>query len=180
MEDLSLHILDIAENALTAGARNLSIEVQEDHSADLLTVAIADDGRGMSSEIAARAADPFTTTRTTRKVGLGLALLREAAVAAGGGLEIRSSPGKGTTVTATFRLGHIDRKPLGSMAETILALLAAPGQVEIVYRHARDGRVVAFDTKEIRRRLEGLPIHSTEVLRFVRDYLTQEEASLQQ
>jgi anti-sigma regulatory factor (Ser/Thr protein kinase) len=180
MEDLSLHILDIAENALTAGARNISIEVHEDRAADLFTVAIIDDGRGMSSEIAARAADPFTTTRTTRKVGLGLALLREAAVAAGGGLEIRSSPGTGTSVTATFRLRHVDRKPLGSMAETILALLAAPGQIEIVYRHSRDGRVIVFDTKEIRSRLDGLPIHSTEVLRFVREFLNQEEASLQQ
>ena len=178
MEDLSLHILDIAENSIAAGAHTLSIVVTEDVARDLLSIQIADDGKGMSSEIAEKAADPFFTTRTTRKVGLGLALLREAAAMANGAMEINSAPNSGTTIRATFELSHVDRKPLGSMAETISALIATPARVDILYKHTRNGKSVVFDTKEVRNQLGDAPLNSVEALGVIRKYLIQEEDSL--
>jgi anti-sigma regulatory factor (Ser/Thr protein kinase) len=178
MEDLSLHILDIAENSIAAGARNVSIAIHEDIPRNLLSIEIADDGKGMSAEVAERAADPFYTTRTTRRIGLGLALLREAATAANGTMDIRSTPGSGTTIRATFRLGHIDRKPLGSMTETIIALLVTSADIDILYTHTRKGRTVVFDTKEIRHQLGDLSLNSTGAVSLIRDYLSQEEETL--
>jgi hypothetical protein len=175
MEDLSLHILDIAENSIAAGARNLTILICEDSAADLLSLEITDDGKGMSADIVRQAAHPFYTTRTTRKVGLGLALLEEAAAAANGAMTILSEPGKGTSITATFQLGHIDRKPLGNMAETITALIATHRGMNILYRHMRNGTTVLLDTKEIRRRTGSAPLDSVEALRVIREYLDREE-----
>ena len=139
MEDLSLHILDVAENAITAGAENISIVVQDDVARDLLTIEITDDGKGMGEDALEKASDPFYTTRTTRKVGLGLALLKEAAAMANGQVDIRSAPNRGTTVRATFQLSHIDRKPLGKMADTITALLATRRHQHFLSARARRG-----------------------------------------
>lgn len=175
MEDLSLHILDIAENSITAGAGHITIVVREETARDLLTVEISDDGEGMPAAVVEQATDPFYTTRTTRKVGLGLALLNEAAVAANGTVNVRSTPHLGTTVTATFQLSHVDRKPLGRLADTITALIAARSDINVSYERERDGRSFAFDTREIRDRLDGLPLNSVRTLNFIRDYLSQEE-----
>jgi anti-sigma regulatory factor (Ser/Thr protein kinase) len=178
MEDLSLHILDIAENSLAAGAKNIGITIKEDTSGDLLTIEISDDGKGMEPETAERAADPFYTTRTTRKVGLGLALLDEAARMANGEMDIESLPGRGTKVRARFQLSHVDRKPIGNMAETLTALVASRTDVDLTYVHEKDDSRFAFDTKDIRECFGELPINSAEVLTFIRKYLSQEEKSL--
>ena len=178
MEDLSLHILDIAENSLNAGATNVHIAITEDAREDLLTIEVTDDGQGIDTQTSDHAADPFYTTRTTRRVGLGLPLLDEAARAANGSISITSVPGKGTRVTATFQLSHIDRKPLGRMADTITAIIASRPDVDVSYRHERAGTSVVFNTKEIKERFEGLPLKSTRVLGFIREYLTQEENDL--
>ncbi|MCX6143897.1 MAG: ATP-binding protein [Ignavibacteriales bacterium] len=180
MEDLSLHILDIAENSVNAGARNISIVIQEDVHLDRLTIEIGDDGKGMSAEVAQRATDPFYTTRTTRRIGMGLPLLKEAAEMANGKLEIRSVPNSGTTIKATFQLSNIDRKPLGNMAETITALLATEHQVNILYRHSRGGKNVTFDSKHVENQLGDILLNSIEALSLVRTYLEQEESSLAQ
>ena len=121
MKELSLHLLDIAQNSIAAGARHVDLTVEE--AGDRITLTVADDGCGMSPEFLAQVTDPFTTTRTTRKVGLGLPLLRLAAEQTGGALEVESREGVGTTVTAVFHAGHIDCPPLGDMAATV-ALLA--------------------------------------------------------
>lgn len=178
MEDLSLHILDIAENAVAAGARNISIAVDEDSALDRLSIEIADDGRGMSTDEVQRAADPFYTTRTTRRIGLGLALLQQAASAAGGTMAINSVPGSGTTVRATFQLSHIDRKPLGCMTATIISLIAAPSETDILYTHTRNDKTIVFDTKEVRHQLAGMSLNSVGALSLMRDYLSQEEDAL--
>ena len=178
MEDLSLHILDIAENSMKAGARRIDIVIRESRVQDLLTIEIADDGEGMEAEAVARVQDPFYTTRTTRRVGLGLPMLAEASRAAEGTMDVRSAPGRGTTVYATFRLSHIDRKPLGNMAETITTLIAGWPDADLTYRHERDGRSVSFSTADARLRLGGLPLNSVEVLSFISRFLTQEEDSL--
>ena len=175
MEDLSLHILDIAENSIAAGAHNISIVVNEDSAHDLLTIEITDDGKGMSSEVLRNAADPFYTTRTTREIGFGLALLKEAAEMAGGGMEIQSTLNSGTKVRATFQLGHIDRKPLGDMVETITALLCSSVEVHVLYVHARDGNKVVFDTREIRDELGSISLNSVKAISVIRGYLNQEE-----
>ncbi len=178
MDDLSLHILDVAENSLAAGATRIDIVIEENSAADLLRVEVADNGRGMSAGEVGRAIDPFYTTRTTRRVGLGLPLLDGAARAAGGMMVVRSAPGEGTVVVATFMLSHIDRKPLGNMGETIAGLIAALPGLELTYRHERDGKLLLFTTEDIRRRLGGEPLNTPDVLQFIRDYVAQEETSL--
>jgi anti-sigma regulatory factor (Ser/Thr protein kinase) len=180
MEDLSLHVLDIAENSINAGATNIEIIIDEDSKQDVLKLEIEDNGSGMDGKSVEKVMDPFYTTRTTRRVGLGLPFLDEAARAANGRLEIDSHVGVGTKVIATFKLSHIDRKPIGNMADTIATLIAGRPDVDISYRHGRDGREISLSTKEIRRRVGEVSLNSGEVLSFVRQYLEQEENSLEQ
>jgi len=146
VRDLSLHILDIAENSIDAGAKNISIKITEKKKKNLLTVEISDDGKGMDKEFAENAGSPFVTTRTTRKVGLGLPLLKSAAEIANGKFAIKSAPGKGTKITAVFQLDHVDRKPVGSMAKTILALAANNPETNIKYIRKQNGKKFAFDS----------------------------------
>lgn len=178
MEDLSLHILDVAENSVAAGATRIAIVIIEDSVRDALTIEITDNGRGMDARESARAVDPFYTTRTTRRVGLGLPLLEGAAREANGTLAIQSEPGSGTSIVASFQLSHIDRKPLGRMADTISTLVAGSPEMELSYRHERDGRSITFTTGQLRRHLNGRPANSIEVLRFIREYVAQEEERL--
>lgn len=180
MEDLSLHILDIAENSIAAGAKHISITVDEDISADLLTIEISDDGRGMNAAAVKNVIDPFYTTRTTRRVGLGLPLLLEAATAAGGSVEVKSSADGGTWVKAVFRYSHVDRKPLGNMAETVTVLLATSDDIDIRYEHARNEKTLLLDTRDIREKIGGGPLNSIQALAIMRTYLTHEESTLAQ
>jgi anti-sigma regulatory factor (Ser/Thr protein kinase) len=173
VEDLSLHILDVAENGLRAGARHIWIRVLEDLKADLMEIEVEDDGKGMEPAMVERVLDPFVTTRETRRVGLGLPLLEEAARMAGGRVEVSSTPGKGTTVRATFRHGHIDRKPLGDMGMTIASLILGGPDVEIVYRHRRDGEEFHLDTRELRQELEPVPLNRPEVLAWIRQQVRE-------
>lgn len=150
MEDLSLHILDIVENSLRSQARLVRISVVEDMEQDLLTLEIADDGRGMAPQDCARAADPFFTTKPGRRVGLGLALLAQAAQEAAGKFHVSSMPGAGTTVRATFRWGHPDRKPLGDIGATLQTLVVANPEIDFVYEHRRGAEMTRWDTREVR------------------------------
>ncbi len=143
MEDLSLHILDIAENAVAAGATKVRIAVDESERRDLLTFRVTDDGRGMSRAERKRALDPFFTTKGKR-TGLGLPLLAQTAEACGGGVVIESIPKKGTQVTARFLRSHLDRPPLTKMAETMMALVFGHPEVGFFYRHTRNGRRFDF------------------------------------
>jgi len=177
MEDLSLHILDIAENSISVGAKNIEIVIVEDISKDIMTLEINDDGKGMTPDVVKAVINPFYTTRTTRKVGLGLAFLDEAAKTANGRVEIQSSPAVGTKVKATFQISHIDRKPLGDMAATITMLVAGNPGINFTYRYEHDGQTFAFDTKEIKARLHGLDLNCPDTLMFIRDYITEHTAS---
>jgi len=129
MEDVSLHILDIVENALRAGANNVIIRLAQSKREDRLVLEVTDDGEGMNEETMSRSVDPFFTTKLSKRVGLGLPLLAQAAEEAGGKLEVQSAPGKGTRVIATFGLSHIDRRPLGNMEETLRCLKATHPEV---------------------------------------------------
>jgi anti-sigma regulatory factor (Ser/Thr protein kinase) len=150
MEDLALHILDIAQNSLEAGAGEIGIEILENLREDLLRIRVRDNGRGMDPETAAKVTDPFFTTRTTRRVGLGLPLMAAAAKTAGGELTIDSLPGKGTTVTATFRHRHFDRAPLGDIEGTLMVLLAGQPDKSVFFRHQVEDRVFELDSRDFR------------------------------
>lgn len=171
MQDLSLHILDVAENGITAGADLIRIAVEEDTKADKLTITIEDNGRGMDPEFLAKVLDPFVTTRTTRKVGLGLSLFRQSAQDAGGDLQIVSTPGRGTKVIASMSHRHIDRKPMGDMAETVTTLIQGNPQVDVVYVHRKDGREFTLDTRELRSELEEIAMNNPEVIGLIQENL---------
>jgi len=168
MEDLSLHILDIAENSIVAGARHVEIRVFESQKNDHLCLEIVDDGRGMSEDMLQKATDPFVTTRTTRRVGLGLSLFEQAAKRAGGEFKIASTPGVGTKVTGVFQYSHVDRQPLGDMGATLLALIIGNPQIEFTYLQRTDDSHVAFGTKEIKAQLGEIPIGSSRGISVVR------------
>jgi len=143
MEDLSLHILDIAENSIAAGAGRVVILINENERRDILTLRITDDGRGMSRTILERALDPFFSTKG-KATGLGLAFLSQAAEQCGGRLSVAARPGRGTRVFARFRYRHIDRPPLTRMVETLTTLVVGHPEVDFRYRHRRNGRVFRF------------------------------------
>ena len=148
MKDLSLHVLDVVENSIRAEAKLVEICLEQDTEKDLLTLRIEDDGKGMESQTERQAADPFFTTKSGRRFGMGLALLAQAAREAEGEFEISSSPGHGTKIRATFRHSHPDRKPLGDLAATLEVLVAGNPGVDFVYEHKSNGEVTRFDTRE--------------------------------
>lgn len=173
MEDLSLHILDISENSITAGASTIEITINEDTKQNTLLLEIKDNGKGLDRETQQKVLDPFYTTRETRRVGLGLSLLAQAAKEAEGDLTLQSQEGKGTTVTARFAHDHIDRKPLGNIAETLITLIIARGlEIDLVYRHRKNGAAFLFDTREIKEELQDVPINNPEVLHFLKQTIT--------
>jgi anti-sigma regulatory factor (Ser/Thr protein kinase) len=157
MQDLSLHVLDIAENSIRAKARRIAIRVEEHPSKDLLILEITDDGRGMGPRLLAKAFDPFFTTKKSKRIGLGLPLLAQAAQAAGGGVKLRSEPGRGTKVRATFHLSHIDLQPLGDMAETLTVLMVGHPDVHFRYTHITNAGRYVFRTGPGRVPAAGLP-----------------------
>lgn len=145
MKEISLHLLDLIENAVAAGATRVEILLEEDPEADLLGLVVTDDGHGMPPEISHAATDAFATTRKTRKVGLGIPLLAAAAERAGGALAISSEPGGGTTVRAEFRLSHIDRAPLGRLDESLAVTAALHPDLDMRLRHA--GPLGAYEVR---------------------------------
>jgi anti-sigma regulatory factor (Ser/Thr protein kinase) len=171
LQDLSLHILDIVENSLKAGASRVEIRVGEDLERDRMTIEIVDNGCGMDEAMMARVLDPFFTTRKTRRVGLGLPFLKEACRESRGELSLRSQPGKGTTVMATFQHSHIDRKPMGDIRETLIALIAGHPEVEILYEHRKNGASFVLDTREIQEGLGGVPLNAPQVLSALREHI---------
>jgi len=173
MLELALHILDIAENSVRAQAKTVTIAVTEETPRDRLVIEITDDGIGMSPEMLEKAMDPFYTSKKVRRVGLGLPMLAEAANRSGGHFDIQSTQGRGTRLTVEFGLSHIDRQPLGDVSGTLVTLIAGNPGVDFVYRHSCDGRIFLFDTREIKTELEGVPIDHIEVLKWIREHITE-------
>ena len=178
MQELSLNVLDVAENSVRANASLVEITVEEDTAADRLAIVIRDNGRGMTPEQVQTVIDPFYTTRTTRKVGLGVPFFRMAAQLSGGDLTIQSRVGEGTAVTATFGLTSIDRMPLGDINGTIATLVQCNPGIDWLYTRRKDGREMVMDTRQFREVLEDMPLDSPEVLGFLRDYLAENTAEL--
>ena len=170
MQDLSLHILDIVENATKAGATLIEIDISEEINKDLLRITIKDNGQGMDAEMLKGVTDPFVTTRTTRRVGMGLPLLEQAAKETGGNLLITSESGKGTKVVATFRESHIDRRPLGDMGATLTTLIMGNPDLDFVYTSNLREEEIEVDTQSIRTELnESISINDPAVIGLIRD-----------
>jgi len=150
-EELSLHILDIAMNSIAANARTIEISVLESQRRDRLVLRVSDDGRGMDAAMLEKVLTKRITTKVTRKknIGLGLALLRQTAEMCDGHFQVRSTPGKGTRVTASMRLGHVDRPPLGDINGTILSLCAASADADVRLRYRTDKEEFRFSSKEL-------------------------------
>ena len=173
MLELAQNILDIAENSIRAGAKLVIISVIEDSAKNLLTIEISDDGCGMKGEEIKKALDPFYTTKDVRRVGLGLPLLTDAAQTAGGRLNVQSEAGKGTNVTATFQLDHIDRQPLGNISSTLVSLIVANTDIDFIYNHWHNDRQFKLDTRLIRNEIEDIPIYHPEIVKYIRDVIEE-------
>lgn len=178
MRELALHVLDVAQNSLEADATRIKIAIHEDLEADRLTIQVADNGRGMEPELLERVLDPFVTTRTTRRLGMGLPLLAAAAERCDGELDIQSRVGQGTEVTAIFQHSHIDRAPLGDMQGTLMALILANPKIRLDYFHQLGQQRFAFSTTEIRKELGDVPLTYGPVIQWLREYLEENLAAL--
>lgn len=180
MRELALHILDIAENSISAGATRIKVSVNENLKDDLLRIIIEDNGRGMDIATLARITDPFVTSRTTRKVGLGLPFFKAAAEACEGSLNIQSEPGVGTTVTVFFKHSHIDRMPLGDLCSTLLTLILGTPDVHWLFEYRMNDETFEFDDEPVKEALAGVSLTEPAVMRFIREMIEEGIADTRQ
>jgi hypothetical protein len=173
MLELAAHILDIAENSVRADAKLIEIAINEDTANDFLSIEIIDDGHGMNQNEIKKVLDPFYTTKTVRRVGLGIPLLADAAQRSGGNLQLESTEGKGTTVKSTFCLSNVDRQPMGNIISTIIILIAGNSDVDFFYKHRHNDRRFELDTRVIRKEIEDVPINHPEILKYIRGVLEE-------
>jgi hypothetical protein len=185
MREISLHLLDIAENSVAANAKNITLMVCEDLQGDLLTASVIDDGKGMSAEMASKVVDPFVTSRTTRKVGLGIPLFKTAAEDCNGNLVINSEIGKGTRLDVEFQHSHIDRMPLGDLSSTMLTLFVAYPAIHWLFEYkaipanGKPEEKFVFDTQPVMAELGDMPLTEPTVLAFIREYIESGVARVQ-
>ncbi len=177
MRELSLHILDLAQNSLAAGATLITIKISESPSNNLLSIEISDNGKGIEPERLQDVVNPFYTTRYSRKVGLGLSLFRAAAERSGGSFNLNSRIGVGTEVVADFKYDDIDRAPLGNIADTIITLVIANPETEFYYYHQYEDRIFTFDTRELSRNILrselGIPIIANQLGQYLKDAVAE-------
>ena len=174
MDELSLNILDIAQNSISAEATLVEIEVAENDSKDELVISVKDNGKGMTKEFLEKVENPFTTTRTTRKFGLGISFFKEAAEITGGRLTLESTPGVGTIITAVFVKSHIDRQPIGDLTGTIVALVTLNPQVNFNVCCKVNENEFLFSSKEVKEMLgEDVDIGDPQIVCFLTEYIKE-------
>lgn len=173
MNELSLHILDICQNSIKANATLIEIIIEEKINQNSYTITIHDNGHGMDNKTLSSVADPFFTTRDTRKVGLGVSLFKMAAEQCNGSLRITSEVDKGTSVITTFEHDHIDRAPLGDIAETLMILLLNEAGIDIFYQHIYNNQEYILDTREIKQVLGGIPLTDYDVITWVKNNINE-------
>jgi len=173
MKDLSLHIMDILQNSTRAGASKIELDIIENTEENIFRIIFTDNGCGMDEEMVKRAVDPFFTTRTVRKVGLGLPLLKQNCEQTGGSLHITSRVGEGAQVEAVFIHNHIDRPPLGDIAGTVVLTASAYPDIRFIYRHKKNSKSYEFDTEEVKETLDGLSIQSPEIIQYLREMIEE-------
>lgn len=179
MTEISLNVLDVAQNSVRAGASLIEITVAADSVSDRLTITLSDDGCGMSEEQLRSVTDPFFTTRTTRKIGLGIPFFKQSAELTGGSFEITSTVGVGTKTEAVYVLSSIDRMPLGNMSQTIHSLVTLNTHIDFLYTYSADGKSFALDTREFKEILgEDADFAAPEVSAFIMDYLKENHAEV--
>ncbi len=178
MRELSLNILDIAQNSISAGASLITIEVKENTSDNTLTIGIYDNGRGMSEEQVKSVIDPFFTTRTTRKVGMGIPLFKMAAEQTGGSLEIQSELGVGTRVVTTFKTDSVDFTPLGDIASTVQMLISMNTDRDFIYKRSVNENEFILDTREIKEILGDVPLDTYEVGEWLKDFINENTSEI--
>jgi anti-sigma regulatory factor (Ser/Thr protein kinase) len=169
MEDLSLHILDIAENSIDAGASRIEIELRIKKSEDKLILSIKDNGKGMDDERIKLLKDPFFTTKKVRRFGLGIPLLAQSAEECNGRFIVESKPGEGTVITAEFQYSHIDRKPIGDIGSTISVLISGHPEKDFIFLYKRNGFTYCFDTEEFKKELNDVPINLPAILKLIKE-----------
>jgi len=174
MDELSLNILDIAQNSIAADATLVEIDIEEDGKADRITIRVKDNGKGMSEDFLKTVEDPFITTRTTRKIGLGISFLKEAAETAGGSVQISSEPGVGTTISAIFVMSHIDRQPIGNLTETIITLATLNTEIDFIIRYNANENEFVFSTVEVKALLgDDASLNSPQIVVFLTEYVKE-------
>lgn len=173
MEDLSLHILDIAENSVNAGATVVEIGITEDSASGRLSLTVKDNGSGMDAKALMKAEDAFYTSKAQKRFGLGLPLLKQAALESQGDFHIKSAPGEGTSVQAEFRTGHIDIKPLGDIGSTMLALICGHPEIRYLFTYESDGFSYLLDTGQLKDALGDVPVNIPEVLLLLKEEINQ-------
>lgn len=178
MTDLSLHLLDIIQNSLAAGASCVETGVRAEKKKNLLTLYVKDDGRGMTQETVRKVSDPFYTTRTTRKAGLGIPMFQASAEMAGGQLHIDSEPGKGTTITAEYEISNIDRKPLGDVADTITVCIMGHPETEFHLILENDDESYVFRTEDVREQIGEVPVNDPVIIGYLREMIEEQSKSL--
>ena len=179
MKDLSLHILDILQNSIEARATLLKINIEENTKENVYTLTIEDNGKGMSKELLKKVVDPFFTSRTTRKVGLGIPLLKQKAELTGGSFYIDSEEGKGTLLIASFLYNNIDRPALGDVAGVLVLTAASNENIRFVYQHnTKEGEYI-FDTNEINEALDGMSLNNAKVIHYLKDMIIENLVDIQ-
>ncbi|MEF9973417.1 MAG: ATP-binding protein [Clostridia bacterium] len=174
MFELSLHLLDLVQNAISAGAALVVIRIEIDTRRDVVVITLIDDGCGMDEALLKRVESPFATTRTTRKVGLGIPMFKQLAEMCEGEFFLTSAPGKGTTLRASFRYSCVDLPPLGDLTGTMRTLIqGAPDKPDFVLEYGRDGRAFTFDTREVREAMGGLSLNECDILAWIGDYIKE-------
>jgi len=178
MKEIALHIMDISQNSIRAGADEIRITVSESPSSDVLTLTVADNGSGMDEETCRKATDPWFTSRTTRRVGMGLPLLQMNAALSGGGMTITSVPGNGTTVTASFGYTHLDRPPLGDVSGTVALLIFANPAINVAYTHSYNGTEWSISTAEIIAELGSNALTDLAIVRSLKEIISENLANI--
>ncbi|MCX6305465.1 MAG: ATP-binding protein [Bacteroidetes bacterium] len=173
MKDLSMHIMDIFQNSISANATVISLDIVEDTHANFLTLVFSDNGKGMTKEMAKQVTDPYFTTRTTRNVGLGLPLLKQNAERTGGSFSVESREGLGTKVTARFVLDHLDRPVLGDIPGTVVLTATANTKITFIYTHTKDSKKYCFSTSEVQEALGDVPLNDPLVYQYLREMIAE-------
>jgi len=173
MDELLLHVIDLVENSLAAGAGRIVVVIREDSACDRVEISVVDDGKGMDQETRRNAQDPFFTSKNGKRVGLGLPLFKQTAEATGGSFSLGSELGVGTQITASFGKSHLDRPPLGNLPDSALALLVMAGEASLELHYERDGLIKTMESREIQDALEGLSLTHPAVITFLKQYVQE-------
>lgn len=173
MKELAMHVYDLMENSTAANSTEVKLTIRDSLKDNIYAFTIEDNGKGMTPEFMAKVTDPYTTSRTTRKVGLGLPLIKMNTENCGGGMKLQSEVGKGTRLDFWFQHNHWDRPPMGDLAGTIVMLCAAHEDIHIIYKHITDDDEFVFDTDEIHEALDGMSMNDVKVMGWLKDMVQE-------